>query len=83
MIEVRLFLKLDEETRRIVMEKDLGRLKQMTFYCATSSCLRHYILDYFGETPPSFWDKNGKRIVDIFILTVLTICIILFIQYIT
>ena len=40
---------LDEETRRIVMEKDLGRLKQMTFYCATSSCLRHYILDYFGE----------------------------------
>lgn len=21
----------------------------MTFYCATSSCLRHYILDYFGE----------------------------------
>lgn len=42
-----------------------------------------YILDYFGEKPPSFWDKNGKGILDIFIITVLTICIILFIQYIT
>jgi len=40
---------LDEETRRIVMEKDLERLKQMTFYCASSGCLRHYILKYFGE----------------------------------
>ena len=36
---------LDEETRRIVMGKDLERLKQMTFYCASSGCLRHYILD--------------------------------------
>lgn len=40
---------LDEETRRVVMEKDLERLRQITFYCATSECLRHYILNYFGE----------------------------------
>ena len=32
---------LDEETRRIVMGKDLERLKQMTVYCASSGCLRH------------------------------------------
>lgn len=23
-----------------------------------------YILDYFGETPPSYWESNGKRIID-------------------
>jgi len=26
-----------------------------------------YILDYFGEVPPSFWEQNGKIIIDIFI----------------
>ena len=31
---------LDEETRKIVKERDLDRLKQMTFYCFTSECLR-------------------------------------------
>lgn len=40
---------LDRETRRIVLERDLERLKQITFYCATSECLRHFILNYFGE----------------------------------
>ena len=40
---------LDEETRKIVKERDLERLKQMTFYCFTSECLRQYILNYFGE----------------------------------
>lgn len=40
---------LDREARRIVLQRDLERLKQITFYCATSECLRHYILDYFGE----------------------------------
>ena len=40
---------LDEAARRIVMEKDLKRLKQMTLYCASTGCLRHYILNYFGE----------------------------------
>lgn len=40
---------LAEETRKIVKERDLDRLKQMTFYCFTSECLRQYILNYFGE----------------------------------
>lgn len=40
---------LDREARRIVLQRDLERLRQITFYCATSECLRHYILDYFGE----------------------------------
>ncbi len=40
---------LDALNRQIVQERDLERLKQMTFYCFTSNCLRNYILQYFGE----------------------------------
>lgn len=40
---------LDELTRQIVKERDEERLRQMTFYCFTTECLRHYILNYFGE----------------------------------
>ena len=45
---------LAEETRKIVKERDLDRLKQMTFYCFTSECLRQYILNYFGEKSSSY-----------------------------
>lgn len=45
---------LAEETRKIVKERDLDRLKQMTFYCFTSECLRQYILNYFGEKGSSY-----------------------------
>ncbi len=31
---------------------DEKRLRQMTFYCRTSGCLRAHILRYFGENPP-------------------------------
>lgn len=40
---------LDEEARKIVMERDRQRLKKMTFYCFSNECLRDYILRYFGE----------------------------------
>lgn len=40
---------LDEMTREIVQERDRERLRQMTFYCFTSTCLREYIMNYFGE----------------------------------
>ncbi len=45
---------LDEESRKIVKERDLERLKQMTFYCFTSDCLRQYILNYFGEKTTTY-----------------------------
>ena len=38
---------LDAITKQIVMERDWERLRQMTFYCYTKECLRHYILNYF------------------------------------
>lgn len=34
-------------------ERELERLRQMTFYCTTGDCLRHYILNYFGEDSPA------------------------------
>lgn len=40
---------LDEMDRRAVMEKEMERLRKMTYYCFTSDCLRDYILKYFGE----------------------------------
>ena len=45
---------LDEITRRLVKERDEERLRQMTFYCFTTGCLRNYILDYFGEASPGY-----------------------------
>lgn len=40
---------LDEFTAEVVKERDLERLRKMTFYCFTNECLRDYILRYFGE----------------------------------
>ena len=43
---------IDEKTRRALIERDMERLRQMTFYAATTDCLRRYILNYFGEKAP-------------------------------
>ena len=43
---------IDEKTRRQLIERDMERLKQMTFYATTTDCLRRYILNYFGEKAP-------------------------------
>lgn len=40
---------LDDETVEELRRRDLERLRQMTFYCTTSDCLRGFILKYFGE----------------------------------
>ena len=45
---------LDEETAELLRKRDMERLRQMTFYCTTSSCLREFILGYFGEESPNF-----------------------------
>ena len=43
---------IDEKMRRALIERDMERLKQMTFYATTTDCLRRYILNYFGEKAP-------------------------------
>lgn len=40
---------LDEGQRQAVMKQELERLRQMTFYATSRSCLRGFILRYFGE----------------------------------
>ena len=42
---------LDEETRKVVLERAKERLRQMTYYATTGGCLRARILSYFGEKP--------------------------------
>ena len=41
--------KLNAEQRAEYRERELQKLQQMVDYCRTSKCLRHTILDYFGE----------------------------------
>ena len=38
----------------ILRIKDYDRLKQMTFYATTNTCLRNFILDYFGEKSSNY-----------------------------
>ena len=40
---------IDPQERERLKERQLERLKQMTFYATSKSCLRHFILQYFGE----------------------------------
>lgn len=37
--------------REDIKKRDLERLKQITYYCNTKSCLRGFILNYFGDKP--------------------------------
>lgn len=39
----------DEQTVEKVRQKDRERLRSMTFYCSIQTCLRQYMLRYFGE----------------------------------
>lgn len=41
-------------------EKDYHRLRQMTFYATTTGCLRGFILEHFGEKPPSYCGNCGN-----------------------
>ncbi|MBQ8781583.1 MAG: DNA helicase RecQ [Oscillospiraceae bacterium] len=45
---------LSPELRAALLDRDMKRLRDMTFYCSTSDCLRGYILKYFGEKPAVF-----------------------------
>ncbi len=40
---------LSAADRLLIQERDMERLKKMTYYCFTRDCLREYILRYFGQ----------------------------------
>ena len=50
---------LDPEQREIIRQQDLRRLDSMVRYCQTKTCLRGYILEYFGQTHPEVCGKCG------------------------
>ena len=51
---------LDPALKEVLRDRALDRLKQMTFYATTTHCLRHFILDYFGENAPLFCGHCGN-----------------------
>lgn len=48
---------LSPEEQIVIRERDLERLKQMTYYCKTQDCLRSSILKYFGEKSANYCGK--------------------------
>ena len=50
---------LDPQQREMIRQQDLQRLDAMVAYCQSSSCLRGYILEYFGQTHPEVCGKCG------------------------
>ncbi len=45
---------LTHEQQELLSARDHDRLKQMTFYSTANTCLRRFILEYFGERAPSY-----------------------------
>ena len=51
---------LSEAERQEVRRQDMERLRQMTDYCKTSGCYRHFLLRYFGERSPERCGSCGN-----------------------
>ena len=51
---------LDPAQREIIRQQDLRRMEAMVGYCKTNQCLRHYILDYFGQKAPELCGNCGN-----------------------
>ena len=45
---------LTEKQQNTLKERDYNRLKQMTFYSTSNTCLRSFILNYFGEKSSNY-----------------------------
>ena len=54
---------ISPQVQQEIKNKDYDRLYQMKRYCNLTSCLREYILKYFGDSPPSKCDNcsNCKK----------------------
>ena len=51
---------LTDLQREIVRQQDLARLDAMVRYCKTDTCLRGYILEYFGQKHPEVCGNCGS-----------------------
>ena len=50
---------LDPKQKAIIQQQDLKRLEAMIGYCKTQTCLRGYILEYFGQKHPEVCGNCG------------------------
>lgn len=50
----------EEENIELIRQRDLYRLRLMEQYCKITSCLRNYILEYFGEKTGAPCDNCGN-----------------------
>ena len=60
LLEKKEFESMNEEDIELVKERDAARLRAMEGYCKTTSCLRRYILGYFGEKMNAPCDNCGN-----------------------
>lgn len=51
---------MDPAQREVVHRQDLKRLDAMVGYCKTKTCLRGYILEYFGQKHPEICGNCGS-----------------------
>lgn len=50
---------LDPQQKAMIQKQDLARLDAMITYCKTNTCLRGYILEYFGQKHPEVCGNCG------------------------
>ena len=60
LLEQKDFTDVELEDVELIQERDQQRLQTMVNYCKTSSCLRTYILHYFGEQTKGSCDSCGN-----------------------
>lgn len=60
LLEKKEFNDVETEDIALIQQRDLKRLQVMEGYCRTTSCLRQYILDYFGEKTIGPCDSCGN-----------------------
>jgi len=46
-------MQVDPAVEAQLTKQNMNRLQKMDLYCSTKECLRGYILQYFGESPPA------------------------------
>lgn len=60
LLEKKDFSEVEPEDIELIQQRDIRRLQVMEGYCRTTSCLRQYILDYFGEKTTGPCDNCGN-----------------------
>lgn len=51
---------LDPQQKAMIQKRDMARLDAMIMYCKTQTCLRGYILEYFGQKHPEVCGNCGS-----------------------